>query len=321
MALRSAALVCLVLGMCRWRWSFAAPKAEVSKAQKRKRYAPRSTEERLLWALGCELWRAGRDMALASGSVSRGEISAIFAEEEEIGSATSSHLPTVLQHGGEALQEAGGALLDGRWRLAWQRLERAQGTGQEYWPCQGLNGLVDLVFSMAEMPSMPSALRTWGAAQSLEHLAEGLDSAIDAIDHNFQIQYPHRERAEALLVTATETLRDAAVIFDGGDFFLPRDPRKVGMHFHDDDGDFWEEDDLGDVSDPLEYISGDLAATLRIRNIQKELIRDSDGPESRKKLLHRLVRENHPDQNPGKEEEVRPAFEYCLRMLRLCKES
>ena len=41
----------------------------------------------------------------------------------------------------------------------------------------GLNGLVDLVFSMAEMPSMPSALRTWGAVQSLEHLAEGAPRA------------------------------------------------------------------------------------------------------------------------------------------------
>eukprot|EP00913_Durusdinium_trenchii_P013747 g12907.t1 len=119
----------------------------------------------------------------------------------------------------------------------------------------------------------------------------------------------------------------------GSDFFLPKDPRAVGAHVHDDDEDFHtfyfgiemdrKDDELGSVSDQLEYVSGDMVATLRIRDIQKELMRADHCEEShgRKKLLMRLVRENHPDQNPGREEEVRPVFEYCLRMLRLCKDA
>ncbi|CAE7265033.1 PP2A5 [Symbiodinium necroappetens] len=140
-------------------------------------------------------------------------------------------------------------------------------------------------------------------------------------------RYPHREKAEALLVSASDILREATYLFDGGEFHLPRDPRKVGVHYHDDDDDFWQEGDtkddvLGDVYDQLEYVSGDMAATLLIRDIQKELIRADQAGDSfgRRKLLNRLIREYHPDQNPGREEEVRPVFEYCLRMLRLCKD-
>lgn len=257
-----------------------------------------------MWALGCELWRAGRDMSLASSSLLRGEITAVgSASSASSGSTatawTTSHLPTILQLGGMSLQDAGAALLDARCSLAIQQLERAAETNQEYWPRTGFQGLLNFLRSIPV--SCPG--------ESLENLAGGLDVAMDAIDE--QIQYPHRERAEVLLLSAADILRDAAYLFDPsvGNFSLPKDPRVVGVHFHDDDDDFWEEDDdFGSVNDQLEYISGDMAATLRIREIQKDLVRadNSADPNGRKKLLFRLVRENHPDQNPGKEEDVRP---------------
>lgn len=298
--------------------------------RKRRRFAPESPAERLLWTLGCELWSAGRDMALAGGSVAKGEIGAAPPEFLSGPTGTTSHLPTVLGQGGSALQEAGGALMDGSWHRAWRRLEVASRASQEYWPASGFSGLIDLVFLVAEPISpTPEHFRDKArvASASLEHVARGLDVAINSIDHNIQLQYPHREKAEALLVSASDILREATYLFDGGEFHLPRDPRKVGVHYHDDDDDFWQEGDtkddvLGDVYDQLEYVSGDMAATLLIRDIQKELIRADQAGDSfgRRKLLNRLIREYHPDQNPGREEEVRPVFEYCLRMLRLCKD-
>ncbi|CAE7372656.1 C27B7.6 [Symbiodinium natans] len=117
---------------------------------KRRRFAPNSPAERLLWTLGCELWSAGRDMALAGGSVAKGEIGASPAEFLSGPTATTSHLPTFLGNGGSALQDAGAALLDGAWRRAWRRLEAASRTSQEYWPASGFTGLIDLVFIVAD---------------------------------------------------------------------------------------------------------------------------------------------------------------------------
>eukprot|EP00434_Breviolum_minutum_P004745 symbB.v1.2.004182.t1/scaffold233.1/size288367/13 len=325
-------LVCLavgVLGMLGPRCFAVAGRTAIetkaSTKSQRKRWKPRSVEERMMWALGCELWRAGRDMALASSSVLRGEITAVDGQQKAAAKGTTSHLPTILQLGGVAMQDAGAALLDARWHLAIQQLERAADTSQEYWPSKGFESLIDFLFHTTHgQMGGQTRLRRVGTdpGQTLEHLARGLDVALDAIDQ--QIQYPHRERAELLLLSAAEILRDAVYLFDprASDFSLPKDPRVVGVHFHDDDNDF-QEDNLGTVNDQLEYVSVDMAATLRIREIQKELIRadNSDDPNGRKKLLSRLVRENHPDQNPGKEEEVRPVFEYCLKMLRLCKDT
>lgn len=143
-----------------------------------------------MWALGCELWRAGRDMSLASSSLLRGEITAVGASSTSSGSTatawTTSHLPTILQLGGVAVQEAGAALLDARCRLAIQQLERAAETNQEYWPKSGFQALLDFLSNPLESVSC-------SPGNSLEHLAGGLEVAMDAIDE--QIQYPHRERA------------------------------------------------------------------------------------------------------------------------------
>ena len=38
------------------------------------------------------------------------------------------------------------------------------------------------------------------------------------------------------------------------------------------------------------------------------------GPKERRSLLRQLVRRLHPDQNPGKEAEVMPAFRYIQRL-------
>lgn len=73
--------------------------------RKRRRFAPESPAERLLWTLGCELWSAGRDMALAGGSVAKGEIGAAPPEFLSGPTGTTSHLPTVLGQGGSALQD------------------------------------------------------------------------------------------------------------------------------------------------------------------------------------------------------------------------
>jgi len=59
---------------------------------------------------GCELWRAGRDMALASSSVLRGEITAVDGQQKAAAKGTTStscrsHLPTILQLGGAAMQD------------------------------------------------------------------------------------------------------------------------------------------------------------------------------------------------------------------------
>lgn len=301
--------------------------------KKRQAFSPTTPEERLLWALGSQLWLAGRDMALAGSSVTSGEIAAsrpISTETPSCDRSTTSHIPTLLYSGGKSLQDAGDALLDGKWTTAWRQLEATSVSSQEYWPAAGFQGLVDLVFSFAE--PVPH-FRQWGASGSLEHLAVGLDAALDAIESSGEIQYPWRERAEMLLMSATDTLRDARWLFEKREFRLPRDPRgSTHSNDHDYDDDFRadnsadledEEDDLGTVSDQLEYSSEDMSATFRIRQIQRELIRADrkDGPEGRKRLLNQLIRETHPDQNPGREEQVRPLFEYCLRMHRLCKDS
>ncbi|CAE7846362.1 PP2A5 [Symbiodinium microadriaticum] len=208
-----------------------------------------------------------------------------------------------------------------------EEVEVASRASQEYWPASGFSGLIDLVFLVAEPISptpehFPFSAVRGGMRQNMKgvdtwSMGPGDKVAINSIDHNIQLQYPHREKAEALLVSASDILREATYLFDGGgEFHLPRDPRKVG-----EEGDT-KDDVLGDVYDQLEYVSGDMAATLLIRDIQKELIRADQAGDSfgRRKLLNRLIREYHPDQNPGREEEVRPVFEYCLRMLRLCKD-
>eukprot|EP00930_Biecheleria_cincta_P070573 TRINITY_DN58207_c0_g1_i1.p1 TRINITY_DN58207_c0_g1~~TRINITY_DN58207_c0_g1_i1.p1 ORF type:complete len:358 (-),score=43.94 TRINITY_DN58207_c0_g1_i1:113-1147(-) len=286
--------------------------------RKRQPFSPTTPEERLLWALGCQLWLAGRDMALAGSSVTSGEIAAsrpISSEAPSCERSTTSHIPTLLCSGGKSLQDAGNALLDGKWTTAWRQLEATSFSSQEYWPAAGCQGLVDLVFSFAE--PVPH-FRTWGASDSLEHLAIGLDAALDVIESSGEIQYPWRERAEMLLMSATDTLREARWLFENCKFNLPRDPRgTIHSNHHDYDDDFWddeddeseaEEDELGTVNDQLEYSSEDMTATMRIREIQKELIKADrkDGPDGRKKLLSQLIRETHPDQNPGREEQVRP---------------
>ncbi|OLQ03855.1 Serine/threonine-protein phosphatase PP2A-5 catalytic subunit [Symbiodinium microadriaticum] len=252
-----------------------------------------------------------------------------------------------------------------------EEVEVASRASQEYWPASGFSGLIDLVFLVAE-PISPtpehfpfSAVRGGDkasvASASLEHVARGywvLSFQTLIRLATAQLAYPHREKAEALLVSASDILREATYLFDGGgEFHLPRDPRKVG-----EEGDT-KDDVLGDVYDQLEYVSGDMAATLLIRDIQKELIRAAPlarsatfRPELKPKAVSAkedrgLIREYHPDQNPGREEEVRPVhlgarigraesapggfasqfsasdrsgsfarFEYCLRMLRLCKD-
>ena len=44
----------------------------------------------ILKKTGCELWRAGRDMALASSSVLRGEITAVDGQQKEPAAGTTS---------------------------------------------------------------------------------------------------------------------------------------------------------------------------------------------------------------------------------------
>ncbi|CAE7531449.1 BSU1 [Symbiodinium sp. CCMP2592] len=99
----------------------------------------------------------------------------------------------------------------------------ASRASQEYWPAAGFSGLIDLVFLVAEPISpTPEHFRDKAsvASASLEHVARGLDVAINSIDHNIQLQYPHREKAEALLVSASDILREATYLFDGGGLVL-----------------------------------------------------------------------------------------------------
>ncbi|CAK9072777.1 unnamed protein product [Durusdinium trenchii] len=143
--------------------------------KRRKRWTPQTPDERLMWALGCELWLAGRDVALASRSVLRGEIGATAAPAAPAPrGGTRSHLPTVLQEGGSALQEAGAAFLDARWSSAMVQLERVAQTSQEYWPSRGFDDLIALVFATSLRRGSVSPARS--PADSLEHLAQGLDA-------------------------------------------------------------------------------------------------------------------------------------------------
>lgn len=309
---------------------------------------PPSEEAPLLWALGCELWTVGNEMLIASSSLTSGELggpgwgrrslSPASMREPPVGGFTS-HLPTVLSSGGNAMRDAGDAMLDGHWGKAWRRLEVASSSCVEYWPASSFTGLVDLVFSHAELvPDWQGEAR---ASASLQHLAEGLEVAVERINQNPELQYPFRERAAAVLLNAAEVLREAADFFEaGGGFYMPRDPR--GAHFAAErdvhglyDEEYDSEDDLEDEESYQGGRAGDgghlgdegtkgeagVYFAARVAEIREELERASAlGPSARRSTLKRLVRESHPDQNPGREAQVLPIFSYVLRMLRLSEQ-
>lgn len=307
-------------------------------------FSPKTPTECLLWTLGCELWTVGDEMLIASGSLSRGELggpgwgrhSLPIASVGSLGGVPvggfTSHLPTVLANSGAAMKGAADALLDGRWTNAWQQLEDASSCCREYLPASSFEGLLDFVFCHAE--PVPSYNRGGAASAgaSLRQLAQGMDVALGRVGENSELQYPFRERAEMVLENAAGLLREAGDLFEAGSYYMPRDPRGARVAAEQDVHGFYEDDEYGDEEyDEDEYIGkaydgeehdgdGEQGGYVEARLAEiKELLEraNSQGPLARKRLLRRLVRESHPDQNPGRELQVLPVFNYVLRMLRL----
>lgn len=309
----------------------------------------RPPKDLLLWPLGCELWVVGDEMLTASTVLLRGETSAAGWRRTSApvysGPQFTSHLPTALQNTGSSLKAAAGALLDGDGHHAWCHLEVAAASCQEYVQASDYDGLIDLVFARSEQ--LPEASDHEEAAmRSLECIAYGMECAATRAEQNEELQYPYREQAVLVLMNAAEVLRNAVGIFDQGDY-LPEDPRGAyARSKKDSDGAFSEgaDDDYHDADDDFDpgapgenrakegnasAADGDHGGTEvaaadfnlaaeRLRAFKQELdAATAQGPVQRRALLKRLLRESHPDHNPGREADVLPLFNYAVRMLHI----
>ncbi|CAK0796619.1 unnamed protein product [Prorocentrum cordatum] len=301
---------------------------EVVASRRAPRRPPPTADEQLLWALGCELWAAGSDGELGGPHWQRRP--PVPGGGAQPGEGCTSHLPTALRNAGCSIQDAADSMLDRRWGAAWRQLENASTTCREYWPAGAFEGLVNLVFCQAE--DLPSLEKRAAASESLEKLAAGLANAMEQVELNNDLRFPYRERGVVLLRSAGELLQEGAEVLRAGKFHAYRDPR--GKRAEEDrdihgwydgdpdpeaesDEDYAEYDAASFSSSSAEPGSGSYAA-MRISEIRDQLERANvGGPKARRALLRRLVRECHPDQNPGRESDVLPVFNYVLRMLRV----
>ena len=155
----------------------------------------------------------------------------------------------------------------------------------------------------------------WSSArQSLRGLSRNLRSVAERIG---EFSTPLAES----LRYAADRLRRAGKLFVAGGFQMPVDPRfsrgergewsdqQNFNNFYSGWASPSPDAQLADEAPP-----GTPAAKL-VESIKLELEdATAGGPKERRSLLRQLVRRLHPDQNPGKEAEVMPAFRYIQRL-------
>jgi len=248
-------------------------------------------------ALGRELWAVGDSLLEASSRL----LNPGFATLES---------PRALGNAAIGLRNAAADMLDGDWESVMGELEGAA-VCCTYLQEDSFQGLIDLFAYEEPVPSCE-----WEAAStSLQKLS------MDVIRVYARASKPnspfYNEEAAAAFRSAIETLRRATKLFEAGGFYLPDDPR------------VFKETEWQDVSSSA--ISG-AAPSLdesEITDFAKDLLRrveedlriaaTADSPAlERRRVLRRLMREVHPDQNPGREEEVLPVFRY-LQQVRVAE--
>ena len=153
----------------------------------------------------------------------------------------------------------------------------------------------------------------WSSArQSLRALSRNLNSIAERIGEF------SGTLAESLRYAA-ERLRRAGKLFAAGGFQMPEDPRfsrGERGEWSSEQNNFYSgwAGQSADAQLAEDAPAGTPAAKL-VESIKLELEdATAGGPKERRATLRKLVRRLHPDQNPGKEAEVLPAFRYIQRL-------
>eukprot|EP00929_Paragymnodinium_shiwhaense_P043657 TRINITY_DN22436_c0_g1_i1.p1 TRINITY_DN22436_c0_g1~~TRINITY_DN22436_c0_g1_i1.p1 ORF type:complete len:366 (-),score=87.77 TRINITY_DN22436_c0_g1_i1:79-1107(-) len=318
----SSAASLLALSGLLWRTSpeaFAAPKV-----------VPTSRE--LMQALGRELWLASDELLEAAAS---------FEQLNFVGLGAIS------------MRNAADSMLEGNWEDTMALLEETAAAFDNEIPSVYFTGLVNLFAYVEPVPQCEwgnarSSLKTisslmWGACYRKisggQMIPEGVPGA-------------KREKAVRSLEFAIEVLKKAQLLFDPATFYMPADPRIAGAKQgkgHARQNEYqetarWVEMQNGREPSPsggyrpqevvpevvpsaydlmkarLRQEAVDAAARAgKIQEVNTLLLQvdadlgDADGNERRARL-RKLLREYHPDQNPGREAEVRPVFQYVNKL-------
>lgn len=276
-----------------------APLAATNDAQAE----PGLVTEELLQALGRELWLAAEEMLEASAQLVNSDL------------VNSRELPPrALGAGGIALQTAADTVLDGDWESTMGELEGAAVSFGGYLPEAAFQGLVDL-FSYEE----PVPDCEWPAAQrSLKEISARLASSAGRVRGKASADAASsnpRVLAFEALTRASEGLLRATKLFAPSTFYMPPDPRATQGPRAD-----WSEAEAssfpgwGPAPEPERTKPGSPEAKL-VAEVLKEIEEASgQGLRRRSSVLRRLIRKLHPDQNPGREKEVLPAFNFVQRL-------
>lgn len=258
--------------------------------------------------------------------------------------SVSARLPLMgpsLANSAISIRNSGDLLMDGDWEFVAGELETAAVSCERYLPPEAFQGLVDL-FSYEE----PAPECEWRAAKrSVAYLGRCIEAKAPEIlgkmDGAFQ------EESETALAVCVEALIYAMDIFEPGGFFMPADPRdrysRVGRGAPREPQEFtfrWQQRTgrAQESNRRQQYlqnernrqlsrqqamrqkaasaIAGDAYATALLVKVDTELeaadaLQNEERREkARRSALRRLLRDLHPDQNPNKETEVMPVFEY-----------
>lgn len=250
------------------------------------------TASRLMKALGRELWATTDELLTTSLRMSEAGV--------------KGNAPVALA--AMSLRAAAGHMLTDSWEDVMGELEVASCSCEDYLPQSSFEGLINL-FSYTE----PVPQCEWGAARaSLQSLSISLMKCSKDLRKEALSSSPQFEASQAC-AKAAEVLQRATGLFEPGKFYMPRDPR-------DPTSEGCEADCLESASEEQTELLQEVLSAADINSSAASLLARVDqelnaalrsgGFEGRRALLQRLIREYHPDQNPGKELEVVPTFRF-----------
>eukprot|EP00930_Biecheleria_cincta_P015962 TRINITY_DN13136_c0_g2_i1.p1 TRINITY_DN13136_c0_g2~~TRINITY_DN13136_c0_g2_i1.p1 ORF type:complete len:363 (+),score=77.24 TRINITY_DN13136_c0_g2_i1:69-1091(+) len=182
--------------------------------------------------------------------------------------------------------------------------ELLQALGRELW------------LAAEEVIEEPAPNCEWLAAKrSLKEMSASLASSAKKVKGQAQFAKCPRMLAFDALTRASEGLLRATKLFSPSTFYMPPDPRATKSYRGE-----WSDaakssssfPGWSPVPEPEAVKLGSPEAKL-VAEVLKEIEEASDQGR-RSSVLRQLIRKLHPDQNPGREKEVLPAFNFVQRL-------
>ncbi|CAE8623823.1 unnamed protein product [Polarella glacialis] len=305
----SSCFSALRLGRCRsarcGRGGLAAvgSRGEASSDGRSRATASTPSAKQLMESLGRELWAAAEELLEASALL--------------LGTSLDSSMsksPRALTNCALALRNAADTILDGDWESAMGELETAAVSCEGYLPSDNFQGLIDLFGYEVPVPKCEWVSASASLGQLSGSLAQASRWVVDK-SRDVLVGSTSTQEASDGMQRASDILRRAMRLFVAGDFYTPEDPRRSRGERGEPGRAAWGQvppswgSAAGGRSDLEMPAPGSPAAKL-LADIRTELEQTSSGDAAAwRAKLRQLVRRLHPDQNPGKEAEVLPAFQ------------